>query len=203
MKKNSRIDEFQQYLQVEKNYSQHTVRGYIRNIEDFQQFMETQKIINPGQSWPYQSIDIPLLRSFLAFEYQKGNTKITVSRKVSALRSYFRFLHKRGYIKDNPVIRLQMPKLPKNKPVFLNMDEAFRLMVVPDGDTLAEHRDRAILETFYATGIRVAELVGLNLQDLDFNEELMRVRGKGKKERIVPIGQKAISAVKEYRSIIL
>ncbi|MEJ2658191.1 MAG: tyrosine-type recombinase/integrase, partial [Desulfobacterales bacterium] len=139
-----------------------------------------------------------MIRGYLGFLYKK-NKKVTISRKLSAIRSFFRFLVKHGVILDNPLDLILTPKQKKTIPVYLPVDDIFRLLDSIKTDTLTGIRNRAIFETLYSSGIRVSELEGLNVFDVDFKKYLIRVMGKGSKERIVPVGEKAINAVMDYR----
>ncbi len=143
-------------------------------------------------------IDSLMIRGYLGFLHKK-NKKVTMARKLSAVRSFFRFLVKHGVILDNPLDFIVTPKQKKAIPVYLPVDDIFRLLDSIKTDTLAGIRNRAIFETLYSSGIRVSELEGLDVFDVDFEKCLIRVVGKGNKERIVPIGKKAIAAIKEYR----
>ena len=139
-----------------------------------------------------------MIRGYLGFLHKK-NKKVTIARKLSAVRSFFRFLLKHGVILDNPLGLILTPKQKKAIPVYLPVDDVFRLLDSIKTDTLAGIRNRAIFETLYSSGIRVSELEGLNVFDVDFKKCLIRVVGKGNKERIVPIGKKATAAIREYR----
>lgn len=146
-------------------------------------------------------IDHLAIRGYLAFLYRKGLSKTTVARKLATLRSFFRFLLREGRVSVNPARRVASPKLEKYLPRFLTVDQAIDLMTVPEGEKNSALRDRAILETFYSTGIRLSELVGLDLPDVDFNGGMIKVFGKGRKERIVPIGRKAVEAIQAYLTV--
>jgi site-specific recombinase XerD len=138
------------------------------------------------------------VRKYLAVLKEKNLKSRSIARKLSALRSFFRFLTREGFIKANPVASIVSPKLDKHLPQFLTEDEAGRLIESSIPKNNSGLRDRAILETFYSTGIRISELVGLNLDDVDFISGIVKVRGKGKKERLVPIGDHAINAIRAY-----
>jgi len=182
------IDKFIRYLEIEKAASLHTVRAYRRDLKAFSEYAKTE----PGK------IDMIDVRGFIAEQIKKGLRKITVSRRLSSIRSFFKFLYREGYIKSNPAKLVSNPKIPKLLPKFLSVDDVFSLIEKPEGIGFMPVRDRAILELLYSSGLRVSELSGLNVDDVNTRESLMKVRGKGKKERIVPIGSKAIDAMKSY-----
>jgi tyrosine recombinase XerC len=183
------IDKFIRYLEIEKNYSAHTILNYSLDLKEFKDFLKDT---------PIEKVDHLVLRKYLAELKQKNLKNRTVNRKLSCLRSFFKFLFREGYIKSNPTKLISGPKQEKNLPSFLTEEEVLKLLEnIPLKD---EHnfRDKAILETFYSTGMRISELVGLNISDIDFISGTVKVRGKGKKERLLPIGEKAISALKDY-----
>lgn len=182
------IDKFLLYLEVEKNFSRHTVINYSLDLKDFKLFLKEANL---------ESVDHLTLRRFLAYLKEKNLSKSSIARKLATLRSFFKFLCKEGYLKTNPISGLSTPKIEKRLPIFLGIDEVNKLIESPDND-LNGLRDRAILETLYSTGIRVSELVGLSLVDIDFIGGIIKVYGKGKKERLVPIGDKALRAIRNY-----
>lgn len=178
------IDKFLKYLEVQKGASGHTLRAYRKDLELY-----------------FESFDGTALsdvRGFLAKEIMSGRKKTTASRRLASLRSFFRYLHREGYIKVNPARLIPGPKLPKQLPRFLSVDEAFDLMVKPEGGGFMAARDRAILELLYSSGLRVGELAGLDLDDINIREGVLKARGKGKKERVVPVGGKALDALRAY-----
>ncbi|MDD4908236.1 MAG: tyrosine recombinase XerC [Candidatus Omnitrophica bacterium] len=185
------IGKFLRYLEIEKNYSGHTLLNYKLDLEHFQGFLKET---------PIESADYLTLRKYLALLKEKNLQSRSVARKLSCLRSFFKFLCRDGYLKANPALSLASQKLNKHLPSFLTEEEVGRLIdivVLKDERGL---RDKAILETFYSTGIRISELVGLNIEDMDFISGVAKVRGKGKKERLVPIGEQAIKAIRAYLS---
>jgi integrase/recombinase XerC len=145
-----------------------------------------------------EKVDYLTLRKYLAFLKSKNLKPRTLARKISCLRTFFRFLCREGYLKSNPSALLLTPKLDKRLPEFLTEEEMLKLLNAPAKDNPAGLRDRAILETLYSTGMRIGELVGLDTEDVDFISGVVKVRGKGKKERLLPIGEKALSALREY-----
>jgi len=183
------IEKFIRYLEIEKNYSQYTILNYKLDLEDFRKFLGKTEI---------EKVDYLVLRKYLATLKEKNLTSRTINRHLSSLRSLFKFLTREGLIKTNPILSLSSPKQEKHLPLFLTEEEVTKLIEVALPKDERGLRDRAILETFYSTGIRISELVGLNMDDIDFIGGIVKVRGKGKKERIVPIGDHAISAIRAY-----
>lgn len=185
----SLINKFLKYLEIEKNASPHTISNYKRDITYFMDFCEGSDIKN---------IKANKIRSWLVQFHNKNYSKSTRSRKLSALKTFFKYLVREGYVKTNPVAGVSAPKRGSKLPQFLDRDKVVKLIEKPPNDTLQGLRDRAILETLYSSGIRVSELVGLNMERVDLIGESIKVKGKGKKERIVPIGNHAAKAIIEY-----
>jgi len=194
---------FLESLGAEKGYSDQTIRAYRKDLEAFFSFIAQSQAagedckkgahtVSPSQ------IDGIRIRSYLGFLHRR-NKKTTIARKLSAIRSFFRFLVKRGLISENPAELILTPKQDKTIPVYLSVDEMFRLLDSIQTDTLLGLRNRAIFETLYSSGIRVSELAGMNCSDVDFAGAVVRVWGKGNKQRIIPVGQKALEAIKTYR----
>ena len=144
------------------------------------------------------SVDTDSVRSYLAHLNEKAYSKATVARKLATLRSFYKFLVKRNHVSSNPVTAVRTPKQDKKLPRFLEYEEVKRLLETPPTNTWLGARDRAIMETLYSTGVRVSELVALNMEDIDFLGEVIHVRGKGKKERITPIGTSALQTIQHY-----
>ena len=200
------IQQFIHYLSVEKNASPHTCRCYQRDLEAFEDFLKNSGIlVTRGGDVRIEKVDRIAIRKYLSFLHRK-NKKSSIARKISALRSFFKYLVREGLIPSNPASSIPTPKVEKTLPTTLNVDEAFRLMESPqrrsgkssNGSEERSLRDRAILELLYSSGLRVSELVGLNSNQLDLDLGIVRVMGKGRKERIVPVGVKAIDALKAY-----
>lgn len=183
------IDKFKNYLAVEKNYSAHTIKNYLADLKEFSRFLSGRDIIN---------VDYLTVRKFLAHLREKRIAKRSVARKLSSLRTFFRFLQRDGYIKTSPVANIYTPKLDKKLPIFLDEKSVLKLITAPDKKTFQGARDGAILETLYSTGIRVSELVGIDISDVDSISGVIKVLGKGRKERLAPVGDKAVSAIREY-----
>ncbi len=182
------INRFIRYLEVERGVSVHTVRAYRKDLEEFSVYAAAKP----------EDMDLIDIRGFIAGQINKGLSKITVSRRLSSIRSFFKYLHREGYITANPAKLVSNPKIPKMLPRYLSVDDVFSLIERPEGIGFITVRDRAILELLYSSGLRVSELSGLNVDDLNIRESLVKIRGKGKKERIVPVGSKAIGAAKSY-----
>ncbi len=186
------IEKFVRYLEIEKNYSRHTIVNYRLDLEGFKAFLGEKNI---------EDIDYLVLRKYLALLKEKNIASRSVSRRLSALRSFFKFLTREGFLKVNPISIVSSPKQEKHLPIFLTEAEVMKLIDAalpkPEADEAAL-RDRAILETFYSTGMRISELVSLSMPDIDFISGVIKVMGKGKKERIVPVGEHAIKAIRQY-----
>jgi len=200
------IGHFIQILVAEKGYSPHTQRAYRQNLMEFLSFLhQIQGRDAEGADakplYPPEQVTSMDIRTYLGYLYRR-NSKVTIARKLSALRSFFRHLQKHGIIQENPTDGIRTPKYGKSIPVFLSVDDMFRLLdTVPPKGWLGL-RNKALLETFYSTGIRVSELSGLNVEDVDHRSGLVRVLGKGQKERLVPVGTKALAAIDAYREAV-
>lgn len=191
---NGLLESFIKHLSDERNYSEHTVKAYRGDLENFRDFLlkEEKKI---------EDVDAATINAYVSTLYGK-NSPSSVERKVSAIRSFFSYLVRKGLATQNPAKLVRTPKKEKHLPVFLSVDEVFNLVDVKDSGKNPLHaRDRAILELLYSSGLRVSELAGATLVDLSMGEAIIRVRGKGNKERIVPVGSKALSALGEYLDI--
>ncbi len=184
---NDPVEAFLRYQAVERGASAHTLRGYRTDLRQFRRFLATRHI---GQ---LAHVDARLLRQYLARLYEAGLSRASIARKLAAIRSCLAFLSRRGRLAKNPAREVVPPRLPKRLVSFLPIDEATVLLEHP-----AAARDRAILEMLYATGARVAELCGLDLGDLDRAGDTIRVRGKGAKERVIPVGDAALRALDAY-----
>jgi len=220
MEHNKIIQKFLDYLRFEKRFSEHTAKCYGADLGQFSEFLiagsesghepilshhepggaatavATQTIAQVDHL--LLSIDVNTVRTYLAFLNDKQYSKATIARKLATLRSFYKFLVKRNEITGNPVIAVRTPKQEKKLPRFLEYEEVKRLLETPPMDNWLGARDRAIFETLYSTGIRVSELVALNMDDIDFLGEVVHVRGKGKKERITPISSSALQIIQHY-----
>lgn len=188
---NKEISEFLSFLKHEKNASPHTLAGYGRDLRQVAAYLKEREV-------RWDKAGNVLLRGFLAELHEKKRKKSTIGRKLAALRSFYDFCVRKKWVTENPAKILATPKQEKKVPSFLSEDEAAALLDLPKTGKPLDLRDKAILELFYASGIRVSELVGVETGDLHFGERLVRVRGKGKKERIVPFGRKAREALEAY-----
>jgi tyrosine recombinase XerC len=185
------IEEFLDYLRYERNASPHTLSSYRIDLLQLADYLAARKI-------RLREVDNVVLRGFLLELHQKKISKASAARKLAAIRSFFQFGLKSRIVDDNPAKVVAMPRLEKHVPGFLSEDEMGRFLELPAPDDRLGARDRAILELFYATGVRVSELVGIDLADLSLAERMIRVRGKGKKERIVPFGRLAAESLEAY-----
>lgn len=201
------IEQFIHYLSAEKNASAHTCRCYQRDLREFEDFLRNQeRDFSATGELKWEMVDRIAIRKYLSVLHRK-NKKSSIARKVSTLRSFFRYLIKERRIASNPAKAVATPKVEKILPTTLTVDEAFQLMEGPDLPPKVSSkkearvrilRDRAILELLYSSGLRVGELVGLHLKQIDLQLGIVRVMGKGRKERIVPVGEKAVVALKNY-----
>ena len=183
------IEKFLNYLKAERDASPHTLRNYTKDLEVLRQAL--------GET-PWEKADLLALRQFVAQQREEGLSKVTIARRVATIRSFFRFLHREGHVPANPALGLVRPKQDRHLPSFLSVEETTRLMEAPRGDSFAVRRDRAILETLYSTGLRVSELVNLRVRDVDLIGGTLRTVGKGRKERMVPMGSYSIQAIRAY-----
>ena len=188
------IETFLDYLRYEKNYSAHTLKSYGRDLEEFIRYLGA----GTGSRIALEALDHITIRDFLGHLVGKGNGKRSVARKLASIRSFFRFLHRRGELESNPAQLVATPRQPVRTPQVLTIRQMEELLSLPDLSSDGGQRDRAILEVLYGTGVRVGELVSLNLGSLALEEGLLRVRGKGRKERLVPFGRPASEALREY-----
>ncbi len=191
------MDNFIIYLKVEKNASPRTIDSYQTDLWQFIDFM-AKELKAPAEQVSPQQVDRLVVRKYLALLRSKGLFRTTIARKMSGLRSFFRFLCREEILPVNPLTQISAPKCAKKLPEALSQDGAWALVQAPDPGTPAGLRDRAMLEILYASGLRVSELTGLNTGDIDLSLEYVRVMGKGSKERIVPVGSYALKAVKMY-----
>ena len=186
------IIEFSSFLENERRSSNHTVKNYAVDLSQFSKFLEDKK-----RNRDVALIDHATIREYLGTLFGKKNPT-SIARKLSSLRSFFDFCIRRGFIKNNPAREVPAPKVPKRVPKFLTVDEVFALLDSPDTNGALGRRDKAIMELLYASGLRVSELVGLDHTDINLEEGSVKVLGKGRKERIVPVGAKACEALRLY-----
>jgi integrase/recombinase XerC len=186
------IEQFCRYLETERNVSVHTVSAYRSDLAQFAAFLSGQQ----GQGGA-EEVNHLTVRHYLA-QLHKGHTKSSIGRKLSAIRALFRYLMREGRLEKNPAELVGTPKKEKRVPFHLNIDQVTTLVSAPPGTSGLALRDKAVLETLYSCGIRVSELTGMNVGDLDLDGGLARVLGKGGKERIVPVGSFAREALAAY-----
>ena len=221
------MEAFLSYLQAERASSPHTVKNYASDLQQFRSFLRKNGFVRAkpvlsaveacaeshrsgpvvsgverGDAWQQAiglaEIDVLTIRAFIADLHANGIARSSIARKLATLRSFFRYLCREAVVQANPAKLVSTPKLPKRLPSHLSVDEVDRLLAAPAGHDARGARDRAILELFYASGIRLSELIGLDMPHLDLREGLVKVKGKGNRERIVPIGSKAIAALRRY-----
>lgn len=188
------LDEFLDHLRHSRNASLHTISSYRSDLLQLTAYLDSRKI-------GFRRVDNVVLRGFLHEMAARRLAKSSVARKLAAIRSFYKYGVKQGWVDDNPALVVSTPRLDKPIPAFLSEDEMKRFLENPDKDDALGLRDRAILELFYASGIRLSELVGINLEDMGLEDRLLRVRGKGKKERLVPFGRRAMNALDSYLKV--
>jgi integrase/recombinase XerC len=188
------IDEYVSHIKLNKNYSSHTLAAYSCDLCDFCNYLGDKRVVIP-----LVDVSCEVIRGYLSHLHGKELERKTAARKISSLRSFYKFLVSRGMIDASPVVGVRFPKRDRKLPIFLDMPDIEKLFSTPPADTWLGLRDRAILEVLYGGGLRVSEAAGLNLEDIDFGAAMIRVRGKGRKERLSPVGDYAIEAVKAYR----
>jgi integrase/recombinase XerC len=182
------IDSFLRYLDLQRGASVHTLRAYRKDLEEFSLYAKKRP----------EEIEMIDVRGFVARQLKNGLNKTSAARRLASVRSFLKYLYREGYIKANPARLVSTPKVQKPLPKFLTVDDTFSLIEKPVGIGFLRVRDRAILELLYSSGLRVSELAGLTMDDVNTKEGLVKVRGKGKKERILPVGSKAVDAIKSY-----
>jgi integrase/recombinase XerC len=195
---NELINKYIEHLRDERNLSAHTLRNYLSDLNQFKQFLyDSEFCLQDNGKIDEQKVDIHVARAYLA-SLNKDRKKTSVGRKLAALKGFFKYLAATGRVDKNPLLLIQTPKQDKPLPSFLSVDDVFQLLGGIKIKGALDRRDLAMLEVFYSTGIRVSELVGLNWGDVDFQLGIIRVTGKGSKERIVPIGTIAMQALQDY-----
>lgn len=196
------LTQFHEHLRYERNVSEHTLRNYASDLQQFYDFLAPADAQSGKRNEPsLEQIDHLTIREWLATLHSARKKKSSVARKLAALRTFFQFLVREGIVEMNPAKLVSTPRLEKKLPVHLSIEDAVRFIETPDTDTNLGKRDRAILELLYATGVRVSELTKLDLHDVDFGNKLIRVTGKRRKERIVPFGDEAGQALRNYLEI--
>ena len=196
------IEQFLEHLRYERNVSAHTLRNYSSDLEQFLDFLAPLDQTTGKRNIPDVSeIDHLTIREWLASLHAAQKKKASIARKLAALRTFFQFLVREGVVELNPAKLVSTPRLEKKLPKHLSIEETIRFIESPDEETELGKRDRAMLELMYATGVRVAELTTLNLGDVDFGNQLIRVTGKRRKQRIVPFGDPAGVAIRNYLTV--
>jgi integrase/recombinase XerC len=192
------IQAFMTFLDLERHASHETVRNYVSDLRQFQTFMTTES--SDAHTLDPATVQTESIRAYLHWLDRKREKSTSMARKLASLRSFYRYLQREGMVGLNPAEAIRTPKHPKHLPRVLTKDDAAALMEFPADQTRGSLRDRALLETLYSTGARVSELVGINVEDLRASEGLVHLRGKGRKERVVPIGDVALRAIQAYRN---
>ncbi len=188
------LADFLRHLGLEKNASAHTVKSY---REDLTQALDFFRARLNGQAAP-AALTTRLLRAWLAWLHEQGYARSTIARRLAAVRSWCRFLCRQGTLAQNPAAGLRGPRQEKKLPHFVGREDMARLLAAPPADTPLGLRDRALLETLYSAGLRVSELTGLNVEDVDLGDGLATVRGKGKRERLALLGPPAVEALERW-----
>jgi len=226
MKDSAIVQDFLNYLKFEKRFSEHTAKCYEADLSQFGEYLIGASESGPSSDEHISlshnkspetgvatavathtdvkvdqlllSVETAAVRAYLTFLNEKEYSKATIARKLATLRSFYKFLVRRNQLDSNPVAAVRTPKQDKKLPMFLEYEDVKRLLDTPPMNNWLGARDRAILETLYSTGIRVSELVALNMDDIDFLGEVVHIRGKGKKERIAPISSSALQVIQHY-----
>src|SRR5690349_14366500 len=195
------ISRFGDHLKYERNVSEHTLRNYMSDLDQFLDFLCPPDPSGNRREVDIKQIDHITIREYLSRLYQEKRKKSSIARKLASLRTFFKFLCREQVVELNPARLVSSPRLEKRLPKVISVEEIAHFIESPDTDTVLGKRDRAILELLYATGCRVSEVAGMNLDDIDFRRESIRVRGKGRKERFVPFGSKAKEALAAYLEV--
>jgi integrase/recombinase XerC len=196
------IEQFLEHLRYERNVSAHTLRNYASDLEQFVDHLAPADPKSGARKFPdLKNVDHLTIREWLAELHSAQKKKASIARKLAALRTFFQFLVREGLLESNPAKLVSTPRQEKKLPKHLSIEEAIKFIETPDIQTDLGKRDRAMLELMYATGVRVAELTTLNLADIDFRNQLVRVTGKRRKQRIVPFGDPAANAIRDYLKV--
>ena len=189
------ISDFLTYLEKERHYSKFTINAYGYDLYRFVEFFEEYSGTPVSD---FGDVDKIAIRHFLGKEFEEGYSSKTVARRLASVKSFFKYLLKIEEIQDNPVIHIKTPKTPKSLPVYVNEEMIEKLMDAPASDSFIGLRDRAMLELFYSTGMRLRELVNINLDDFHTESQLIKVTGKGGKERLIPYGKRAQFSIEKF-----
>jgi integrase/recombinase XerC len=192
------IDRFADYLKYHRNASSHTLRNYLSDLDQFHDYLSPRDAEGGRREVDVRDIDHLTIRDYMAKLYQEKRKKTSIARKLATLRTFFKFLCREQILELNPARLVSSPRLEKRLPKVISIDDIVHFIETPDTETTLGTRDRAIIEFLYATGCRVSEIAGANLEDIDFKNQMIRVRGKGRKERFVPFGSKAKEALDAY-----
>ena len=196
------LTQFLEHLRYERTVSEHTLRNYQSDLEQFVDHLAPANPKNGKRNFPnLADIDHITIREWLATLHTAQKKKSSIARKLAALRTFFQFLVREGLVEQNPAKLVATPRQEKKLPKHLSIEDAIKFIETPDIDTELGKRDRAMLELMYATGVRVAELTRMNIGHIDFRNRLIRVTGKRRKERIVPFGEPALDALKAYLDV--
>ncbi len=207
------IDQFIDYLRFERHFSPYTARCYAADLRQYESYLTTGNASSqekpdpnaapdPGLDRQIAEADPVVIRGFLTHLDTMGYSPATIARKIATLRSLYKWMQTRGIAASNPMMMIRTPKQTKRLPKAISVEQIDKLLNMPDNRDTLGARDRAILETLYSTGVRVSELVDLNRNNLDQSDQTLRVRGKGKKERIVPLGSHALAAIRNYLTLL-
>ena len=192
------LEQFFQHLRYERNVSRHTLRNYLSDLGQFHAFLAPPQEDGTLKQIPVKDIDHITIREWLAELHSENKKKTSIARKLASLRTFFQFLVREGVLEVNPAKLVSTPRVELKLPTHLSIEDAVRFIECPDLNTHLGMRDRAILEFLYATGIRVSELVNINMRDIDFKDKLVRVTGKRNKQRILPFGEPALQSLMYY-----
>ncbi|MFN7827464.1 MAG: tyrosine recombinase XerC [Acidobacteriota bacterium] len=195
------IDDFIHHLKYERNASAHTLRNYLSDLVQFHDHLAPVDGKGQRREVPILEIDNLTIREYMAALYDQNRKKSSIHRKVASLRTFFRYLCREGILEVNPASLVSSPRVERKLPNHLTIEQMVKFIETPETDTVLGKRDRAILELLYASGLRVSELVSLNLMDIDFENQTLRVKGKGRKVRIVPFGVHARKALQDYLGV--
>jgi integrase/recombinase XerC len=189
---NKLLEQFINYIEIEKHYSFYTVKNYERDLDSFYAFLKKENISN------IKDIDFKVVRLYLSVMYEKKYSKKTISRNISSLRSFFKYLVKHEYVKTNPMLLISNPKQDHKLPNFLYYNDLTKILEIPDISTPLGHRDALIIELFYSTGIRVSEIINIKINDIDHSKRRIKILGKGNKERYALYGSVCSDLLNSY-----
>lgn len=195
------LDDFMKHLKYERNSSPHTLRNYESDLIQFYDYVAPPDEDGARRTVNVRDIDHLTIREYMASLYEKKKKKSSIHRKVASLRTFFSYLCRESILELNPAKLVATPRVERTLPNHLTIEQMIRFIETPDVETLLGKRDRSMLELLYASGLRVSEMVGLNLTDVDFTNLTVRVKGKGRKERIVPFGNHALKALQDYLAV--